>query len=146
MHSRLAALLLLFAAAMPAANGAPTVLQVSAVIGPRVFAQLQSAPRMLVLEQVDLDRGYVDIPAPLVIRLRSNLAHPFTLEFRSAHDVVSSIAANALSMPLLQAPGGGLLVPATAGEQSLTVQVRLYLGPHAMPGSYPWPVRLAGAG
>jgi hypothetical protein len=146
MPSRLTALPLLFGAAIPAAFAAPALLQVSAVVGPRVVAQVDSAPSVLVLQELDLERGYIDVAAPLVIRLRSNLSHPFSLEFRSALDVISRIETRAASLPLLQSLGGGLLVPAIAGEQSFTVHLRLFLGPQAVPGRYAWPVRLGGAG
>src|SRR6476661_8913539 len=146
MPSRIATLLLLFVAAMPAARGAAAVLQVAAAVAPRVVAQVQSAPTLVQVDQQDLERGYIDIATPLVIRVRSNLPQPFALEFRSSQDVVSRIEARAISLPVLQPVAGGLLVPATVRDQSFNVRVRLFLGPGAVPGRYPWPVRLGSAG
>lgn len=129
---------------MPGVRAASAVLQVATVIAPRVVVELQSAPSELVLLQRDVERGYVD--APVVVRLRSNLSHPFALELRSAHDAVARIETRSASPPLLHSMGGGVVVPAAVRPQSFTLLVRLFLGPEAVPGTYPWPVRVGGSG
>jgi hypothetical protein len=146
MAPRLAVFPLLLAFGLPVAHGGTALLQVAAVIAPHVDAQVQSAPPTILVEPRDIDRGYVDIAVPLVVRVRSNLDGPFTLEFRSVHDIVARVVPRTASPPLPASFNGGLLLPPTVRDQSLFVNLRLILAPQAVAGTYPWPVRVGGAG
>lgn len=77
------ALLLLcaaFGASADAGRGRATaLLGVSLTITPHIGMQLLEAPRSLTLSSADLARGYVDMPDPVRVAIRSNLAEGFAL-------------------------------------------------------------------
>lgn len=142
MHARSALVSLALAAALPVARGGDAVLQVRTVVVARVDAQTRSAPATVLVQPADVERGYVDVPGPVVIRVRSNLARAFALEFRSADGAVTRVVPRSASLPVAQSSESTLLLPAAVRDEAIAVHLRLFLAPQAVPGTYPWPVRL----
>ncbi|WP_332816276.1 hypothetical protein [Ramlibacter sp.] len=143
MHAGRTALFGLLLAAAALAHAGSASLQVSAVVAPRVSAVVEDSPRVIQVAAADVTRGYVDFDAPVVIHLRSNLAHAFVLQMQSDTSAVARIEARTLAGPA-QPTAGGLLVPPAAGQRQIVVRLRFVLAPDTAPGHYPWPLRLAG--
>lgn len=77
------ALLLLCAAFGASADAgrarATALLGISLTITPHIGMQVLEAPRSLTLSKADVDRGYVDLPDPVRVAIRSNLPEGFAL-------------------------------------------------------------------
>lgn len=144
MHSLRTAVALLLAAASLSAVAASSTVQVSATVAARIALTVQDAPGSVVVDAADIERGWVDVPAPLVVVLRSNLLQPMTLEFRSASPWAREVHAYSVSASTPLAAGArGVVVPPASGPVQMTVYLRMYVAPDAAPGRYPWPVRLS---
>jgi hypothetical protein len=127
------------------ADQASTNMRVSARVAPLV--QLRTdAPAELAVTAEDLARGYVELPAPLRVTIRSNFAGGVALDVRAMRRMFSSIHLRGDDLHAsLPGEGGAIaLRNATNEHASITQQwrVRFDLNPELPPGNYRWPLSL----
>jgi hypothetical protein len=127
------------------ANETNTSMRVSVRVPPRV--QLQTdAPTQLSVTAADLARGYVELPEPLRVTIRSNFAGGVALDVRAMRWMFSSIHLRGDDLHAsLPGEGGAIaLRNATNEPASITQQwrVRFDLNPQLPPGTYRWPLLL----
>jgi hypothetical protein len=144
MKIRLFALLAIVAAPV-LANETNTSMRVSVRVPPRV--QLQTdAPTQLSVTAADLARGYVELPEPVTLTIRSNFAGGVALDVRAMRRMFSSIHLRGEDLQAtLPGEGGAIaLRSSTSVPSSITQQwrVRFDLNPDLPPGNYRWPLSL----
>jgi hypothetical protein len=138
----LAALLPLAATASSTAE-----LRVTAVVLKIARVQVLSQPPDVKVTETDIARGYVEVPAPMQVAVRSNTARGYLLAFETQSGFLRQAHVRGLSQPIqLGASGGVVQQQATAPgtrEARMTLDFRFDLAEGTRPGTYPWPVHLS---
>lgn len=129
-----------------AAECAPATLQVSARV-PRHATVRMDQPRTFTISETDVARGYVEVAAPLLLTVESNVHEGYTLSFachchqvRRAQVVGLASTLNVGSAPVMTAR------PATGRgtwRDRVQLRVRFDLGPEARPGEHAWPLDIS---
>jgi hypothetical protein len=113
----------------------------------RAIAQidLQSAPAALEITALDVQRGYIDVPQPTQLLVRSNSPHGYALDVLTVAPILSAMQIQGLESELSLSGDGGSVVQRWQRPQSvnLSLKFRFSLAPGIAPGLYPWPVRMA---
>lgn len=131
-------LLLLLALGLPAvAAASQTRLHVSATVTPWLEFSAQQHVRFYQVDAADLERGFVDLPEAMTIRVRSNIGHP--IAFRILGNDGRTIRVRESGAGLPGKNDNLLLVDATHAQQALSksLDVRVMLPENAETGRYP---------
>jgi hypothetical protein len=118
-------------------------LRVSATVNP--IARLEQAPPApLLISAADLQRGYVDAPRPLRLRVYSNSRAGFALDVAAQSPWFTAVAIDGLDTGVTLGAEGGTIVQRWPGaaERSLSLRVRFSLAAGLEPGLYAWPLQL----
>ncbi len=122
------------------AGSATTKMMVSVQVIAAAIVTVDS-PRMVDVTAADVSRGYVDVPAPLVLHGRTNSRRGYLLECENTSDEFRDID---LEFPNASMNIGGheswLQRPYVPGGEVVPVRARLFLAKGAAPGSHPLPV------
>lgn len=107
--------------------------------------ELRSAPAGLDISAADLRRGYIDVPQPTQVTVRSNSPNGYALEILTVAPLLSSMIVEGLNSDLTLGADGGTVVQRWQKSQAvnLALKFRFELAPGLSVGNYPWPVRLA---
>lgn len=88
------------------------------------------SPTVIVTRE-DVARGFVDLPAGPRLDVWSNSREGLAVEVVSAHPLLG-----------VELRGGHTSLVLPASVRSLDLHYRLLLAPHALPGTYAWPVQI----
>lgn len=136
-----------FAISSAVASGSTTKLAVTATVLKHASLQVLSQPNSISVTAADIARGYVDVPAPAQLAVRSNSPLGYMLEFSSNGYFFREILVNGLSVPVQLSPAGGaVLQPAAASgvtRATMDLGFRFLLHEAAQPGVYPWPIHVS---
>jgi hypothetical protein len=127
------------------AKEAHTTFSVTATVLAIAKIELQSVPATLEISAADVKRGYVDVPQPTQLVVRSNCANGFALDVLTVAPIVSSMVIEGLDSELALGADGGSVVQRWQKPQTLNLSLkfRFSLAAGLTPGIYPWPVRMA---
>jgi hypothetical protein len=119
-------------------------LSVSAVVLKKVWLRVQPPPPLLRVTEEDVATGYIDLPAPTVLTLRSNSRDGFLFRIDVDRQLVASARMHGLARDMELAPGGASVPVAGrfGDEVRFELRWRLTLAEGVRPGVYAWPVRL----
>lgn len=122
-----------------------TAISVTATVRAIAQIDLQSAPAALEISAADVRRGYVDVPQPTHLVVRSNSASGYALDVLTVAPILSSMVIEGLDSELALGADGGSVVQRWQRPQSVTLSLkfRFSLAAGLAPGIYPWPVRVA---
>ncbi len=136
-----AALLVILAASQLFAGSASAPMHVSVNVMARAIVTVDSVPAAVEVTGSDIARGYVDVIAPVVIRVRTNSRAGYLLQAEqqspdfkmvelSFGDATMSVAGTEtwISRPYVQ------------GNDVIAMHVRVHLVASAQAGSYPLPI------
>jgi len=142
---RLARLLICLALlpTLVAAENVQARFQVSAQVAPRASIEpVGIAPREIRVTDLDLSRGYKDVPA--TYRIRSNDSRGYLLRFATRAGLADGIEVSGLAAPFsIGELGADMMLSAAAPVQDYALQFRLHLLPTAQAGTYELPVLVA---
>jgi hypothetical protein len=138
-----AALAMLMAPASAAAAGSEASLLVTAVVLKRASLRVLAQPSSVVVTAADIARGYVDVPVPVQVAVRSNSPAGYVLEFASSGDFMRQILVKGLDTDVQLSPIGGAVVRPGITKTTLTLGFRFLLSDSAQQGTYAWPMRLS---
>lgn len=130
-------MLLLWAANVFA--GPSAQLMVTARVLPRADLQLQNAPAQVSISPEDVRRGFVQLQAPLEVAVATNIPAGVFVEFSSPLDFVVRTEAEILDGSVR----GSARVLLQQNAAPVRVNLRLFLSPATVPGTYPRPVRVS---
>ena len=108
-----------------------------------VVEQLGALPE-IDIGPADLQRGFIDVPEQVHLRIFSNSSHGFALDVHSLSPLIRSINVEGLGPSVSLPADGGSVVQRWQQAQtvSLALKFRLLLGSTAKPGRYAWPLQL----
>jgi len=140
------ALLLLLVAitGVPTALGdsATTSMNVSVQVIARTILTIDRVPEVVTVTTQDIARGYVEIPAAIAFRVRSNARNGYSVQFEPVgYPFTKADIAWDSQLAVVSADGSWLTRSYEAGERAGLLSVRLGLSEYAAPGTYAWPVR-----
>ncbi len=97
------------------------------------------------LTEADLQRGWVEVPKAMRIRVRSNSPEGYLLTFALQEGPFSEVEVTGLAREgRIQGPYGWLPQPRlAASEATLDLGCRFRLAPGATAGAYTWPITLS---
>ncbi len=136
--------LLLFAA-LPQdamAEQASAQLTVSVTVLPHAKLEVISQAPELKVAASDIRRGYVDVPAASLFKVRTNSREGFVLDFHALAELFKSVQIQGLGADVKFGSEGGAVVQRMPGQHTGQVELgyRFFLAQDMQPGSYPWPL------
>jgi hypothetical protein len=122
-----------------------TELSVTATVRAVAHIDLQSTPAALEISAIDVQRGYIDVPQPTQLVVRSNSESGFALDVLTVAPIFSSMVIQGLDSDLSLGADGGSVVQRWQRPQAvnLSLKFRFSLAAGLAPGIYPWPLRMA---
>ncbi|MDP1610657.1 MAG: hypothetical protein Q8M11_06340 [Sulfuritalea sp.] len=128
------------------AAGNKAQVAVSATVLRHVSARSMTAPHSVSISAADIGRGYVDVPVPSTLEIRSNSPSGYLLAFGSQAEFASGIEVHGVGGGASFGRFGGVLNVRTEGRGMQTIPVelnfRILLSENARPGTYPWPIQI----
>jgi hypothetical protein len=124
-----------------AADSVTAPMQVSVQVLARAIVTVDSQPNVIEITADDISRGYVDVNAPIMVRVRTNSRRGYMLQVEKTSEIFSALD--------LSLPSGSMNVasheswiqrPYVSGGDVIPVHARLFLSPGATPGSHALPV------
>jgi hypothetical protein len=90
-------------------------------------------------------RGYIDVPQPTALVIRSNSASGYALEVTTVAPIVVAMVIHGFDSDLRLGQDGGTIIQRWQQPHpvSLSLRFRLKLAPGLTAGRYPWPMRIA---
>lgn len=119
-------------------------VKIPAFLRVKFFAQ----PEEITIQEDDLKRGYIDIPANTQLQVLTNIRDGFIVNVRARFDVVQKILVRGGGNNVeIDAEAGGAMLrqSSRAPESKLALGYRFFLTPGLSPGNYPWPVTISAA-
>lgn len=143
--SALAAIVLGLACGAGAAQAASDGAQLTVRARVLHFFRLNvlSQPRAIEVSARDVERGYVDLPAPVELALESNSPNGYTLVFEREGEDFAGAQVRGLGQQVQVAAQGMIGWKPTARRETMQFHVRLQLAPGLAPGSYRWPLQVS---
>lgn len=122
-------------------------LLVTATILKHASLQLQAQPTSVLVTAADIARGYVDVPSPAKVVVKSNTEGGYLLVFESHGEFLHQTVVKGLGADVQLGPSGGGVMQRTTGrgmsQTLLHIRYRFVLSESARQGVYAWPVRLS---
>ena len=137
-------LVLLVIANVPTAfaDSANATMRVSVDVVARTILTVDRQPDGVTVTQRDIERGYVELPAAVAFRVRSNARNGYRIEFEPLDRPFTRAAISwDRQLAVVSADGSWLTRSYEEGERAGTFSVRLDLAPGTKAGRYRWPVR-----
>jgi hypothetical protein len=122
-------------------------VRVSATVRKHVSLQVLAQPGAVQITQADIARGYVDVPAPVQVAVKSNTQDGYLLVFDSHGDFFHQARVRGLPSDVQVAASGGQVAQRPAGQGAsritLALSFRFELSESAREGVYAWPMQLS---
>jgi hypothetical protein len=129
-----------------AASGSQNLV-VTATVLKRASLRVLAQPSAVVVTSADVEKGYVDVPAPAQVAIQSNSPSGYLLEFSNAGDFMRQILVKGLTNDVQLSPAGGAITqsPSSSGvtRTTLALGFRFLLSASTQQGTYPWPIRMS---
>jgi hypothetical protein len=143
-RTRIAAIMLAIVAigTLPALAGSSSAdMNVSVQVIARAIVSVDSQPSAVTITAADIARGYVDVPAPIVVRVRTNSRQGYLLQVENQSETFSSIELSSANIAMnVGAHETWIQRPYTAGGDVLPMRARLHLASAATIGSFSLPI------
>ncbi len=122
-------------------------LLVTATIHKHASLQVLAQPASVMVTAADIARGYVDVPSPAQVVVKSNTEGGYMLMFESHGEFLRQTVVKGLGADVQLGPSGGGVTQRAAGrgmsQTQLGIGYRFVLSESARQGVYAWPVRLS---
>jgi hypothetical protein len=145
----LAAALLLSALSVPAQAqaSAGAEVKVSATVRKHASLEVLAQPGSVQITQMDIARGYVEVPAPVQVAVKSNTQEGYLLVFDNHGDFFRQARVRGLAGDVQVGAGGGQVAQRLAGagvsRVTLALSFRFELSESAREGVYAWLMQLS---
>lgn len=116
-------------------------MRVSVQVVARTILTVDSQPATVEVSPADLARGYVEIPAAVAFRVRSNARNGFSVQFQPVSAPFSRAELSwGTTTVAVGTDSSWVAQPYQQGTVATTMNVRLAVAPGTNPGTYAWPV------
>jgi hypothetical protein len=136
---------LLGAIAASAAYAGSAEIRVTATVKRVLHVTMDQQASTVRITPADVERGYVDVPAGTVYRVKTNDPRGYLLHFQYAGGPFGAISVSDGERRVELAGMSGLVQETYSGGpagERRELGYRLFLSPEARPGTYPWPLLL----
>jgi hypothetical protein len=122
-----------------------TRLMVMARVATFFRMQVEHQESALRITALDIERGYIIVPAASSFSVITNAQDGLIVDFRPRSDVFRSVVVTGLQGPVELGPQGGSAIHnAPHGRTTLhQLGYRFTLRPGLRPGDYPWPLEIS---
>jgi hypothetical protein len=127
------------------ADSHTTKLTVMARVATFFRMQIEHQAAALTVTALDVERGYVEVPAASNFSVITNTQDGFVIDFRPRSDVFRTVLVTGLQNPVEIGAQGGTAVNNVPHGRTTFHQLgyRFMLRPDLQPGSYPWPLDIS---
>jgi hypothetical protein len=127
------------------ADSHTTKLTVMARVATFFRMQVEHQAAALTVTELDVERGYVEVPAASSFSVITNTQDGFVINFRPRSDVFRTVLVTGLQNPVEIGAQGGTAVNNVPHGRTTFHQLgyRFMLRPDLQPGSYPWPLDIS---
>jgi hypothetical protein len=116
-------------------------MNVSVQVIARAIVTVDSQPSAVTITADDIARGYVDVPAPIVVRVRTNSRQGYLLQVENQSETFSSIELSTTTIAMnVGTHETWIQRPYVAGGDVLPMRARLHLASAATIGSFSLPI------
>lgn len=123
---------------------ATSLLTVSATVLKHASVRVLSMPAQLTLTQADVARGYVDVPQPAQVEVKTNNPAGFVFAFDSDSELVRQVDVSGIGDTASFSGTHGAVISRNVARVSvLNLNIRFQLAPGAQPGVYAWPLNVS---
>lgn len=130
-----------------AADTDSAMINVSATVSRHASVRYVSTPQTVSIAEADIGRGYVDIPIPSKLEIRSNSQAGYLIAIDIAAEFAGGTEVRGLGDTISLGPLGGVVMVKSSGQGMKVIPVELHfrvkLSASARPGLYPWPMQLS---
>ncbi|MGZ5492776.1 MAG: hypothetical protein ACXW3E_04520 [Thermoanaerobaculia bacterium] len=130
---------LLFVAPL-SAESVTAPMTVSVQVLARAVVSVDAAPASIEVTAEDIRRGYVDVAAPIRVRVRTNSRRGYLLQVDNVSEAFSTVELTMANASMNVAHESWIQRPFVSGGDLMNVQARLRLSPGARPGSHALPI------
>jgi hypothetical protein len=123
-----------------AAESVNAPMTVSVQVIARAVLTMDSAPASVEVTAADISRGYVDVTAPIVVRVRTNSRRGYLLQVDNVSEAFSTAELTMTNASMNVTHESWIQRPYVAGGDLMSVQARLRLSPVATLGSHALPI------
>lgn len=118
------------------AGSASATMQVSVQVIARAIVNVDSQPSTVDVTAADIARGYVDVPSPIVVRVRTNSRQGYMLQVENMSETFSSVELSNGEVAMnVGSQESWIQRPYIAGGDVMPLRARLRLSPAATPGT-----------
>jgi hypothetical protein len=139
-HTQLAVLALVALSVNPVCAESTASLQVSVHVIARAVVSVERDLGGVLVTPADLERGFVDLPAPVELRVRTNSRRGYVLQFNNMSNAFTAIELRGNGVTIHVAEESFLQRTAVAGGDRLVLSARVWLRPGSTPGRYDVPI------
>lgn len=129
------------------ADANSTSLTLTATVRKHASLQVLAQPASVTVTAADIARGYLDVPNPAQLAVKSNTAQGFMLLFTNQGDFVRQIRVKGLGSDVQLGADGGVVTHAATGlgmnTTKLDLGYRFELSASAQQGVYAWPMQVS---
>ena len=120
-------------------------IAVTAFVPAQAVAQVVTQMGQITVTAADIARGYVDVPGASQLKVTSNNAAGFVVDFFSRLPIFTSVKISSSGGSAELGPDGGAIVErgGKGRDMPLNLSYRFNLGAQVQPGTYPWPLSLS---
>ena len=130
---------LLFAAPL-SAESVTAPMTVSVQVLARAVVSVDAAPASVEVTAEDISRGYVDVAAPILVRVRTNSRRGYLLQVDNVSEAFSTVELTMANMSMNVTHESWIQRPYVSGGDLMNVQARLRLSPGTTPGWHALPI------
>jgi hypothetical protein len=122
-------------------------VKVSATVRKHASLEVLAQPGAVQVTQADIARGYVDVPAPVQVAVKSNTQEGYLLVFDNHGDFFRQARVRGLPSDVQVGSAGGQVAQRAPGHGmsrvTLALAFRFELSPSTQEGVYAWPMQLS---
>ncbi len=119
-------------------------MTVSATVVARAKVTVESQPLAVDVTSADIERGYVDVEAPIVLRIQTNSRRGYLLQLAKSNDSFSEVEVSFGDTAIRVASHESWIQrPYVSGGDSIAMRARLRLSPAAQPGRHALPIEVS---
>lgn len=130
---------LLFVAPL-SAESVTAPMTVSVQVLARAVVSVDAAPASVEVTAEDISRGYVDVAAPILVRVRTNSRRGYLLQVDNVSEAFSMVELTMANASMNVTHESWIQRPYVSGGDLMNVQARLRLSPGATPGWHALPI------
>ncbi len=138
------ALLVILTAGALFAGSASAPMRVSVNVIGRAILTVDSRPDAIEVTEADVTRGFVDVSAPIIVRIRTNSRAGYLLQADQQDATFKAVELTFGDATMTVAGSESWISrPYVPGGEVLAMHMRVRLDPEVQPGTYPLPISLS---